>query len=146
MISRSLGLHPEDGILRSATCGAIFVLASYSSYGLSSEDDRANTKEISRASGDDGQFGGRFSIPAMRGERLQLAQPAPHLAGTPRNRPRPSRAWSRELMLRTVASLPIGLQYLKPAHRIAHATKRGTSYPCTSSHAARKDRRARCRS
>jgi hypothetical protein len=29
---------------------------------------------------------------------------------------------------------------------VAHAPKRGTSYPCTSSHAARKDRRARCRS
>jgi hypothetical protein len=31
-------------------------------------------------------------------------------------------------------------------HLVAHAPKRGTSYPCTSSHAARKDRRARCRS
>ena len=34
----------------------------------------------------------------------------------------------------------------RDALAVVHAPKRGTSYPCTSSLAARKDRRARCRS
>jgi hypothetical protein len=55
VISRSLGRHHAE-----ASFGAIGVLASFSSFGLPSEDDRANTNRISRASGDDGQFGGQL--------------------------------------------------------------------------------------
>jgi hypothetical protein len=58
VISRSLGRPHAEASVGLATSGAIGVLASFSSFGLPSEDDRANTIRISRASGDDGQFGG----------------------------------------------------------------------------------------
>ena len=63
----------------------------------------------------------RVSATARHGAPI-IARPEPHT-------PTPSRGYNG-----------------RRRHLVAHAPKRGTSYPCTSSHAARKDRRARCRS
>jgi len=101
--------------------------------------------KISRASGDDGQFGGRFPVP-HRGGRLyrSTTSDCPHSFARQRDRsayvpliPHPGYAHPCDPFAGYNGWSPL---------LVAHAPKRGTSYPCTSSHAARKDRRARCRS
>ena len=102
---------------------------------------RRQTRINSRASGDDGQFGGRFSIP-HRGGNNSTAPPIP----TAHGQSRVDRPQSRAPPEFTASAHTGTLQYPEAAPGVGYASTRGTSYPCTSSHAARKDRRARCRS
>jgi hypothetical protein len=107
---------------------------------------RRQTRINSRASGDDGQFGGRFSIPHRR-EQFNRATHPDSLRSIARRPSSITRGGSRRTTRAHAPSTHTGtLQYPEAAPGVAYASTRGTSYPCTSSHAARKDRRARCRS
>jgi hypothetical protein len=85
------------------------------------------------------------SLSPIEGDNLYRSTTSDCSHSFARQRDRAMVRLSPRVPISTPTTCSHGLQCLEWL-LVAHAPKRGTSYPCTSSHAARKDRRARCRS